>query len=617
MSMGWNPDSTEIPRTSGLRNKESQGVFAYYLFASLGRVPTRTVTHESPKLPQPPARDGRSARQRRGELYVTDHQVDSYCTGTNRCQWHIYLLCSERQVYILHVGLCVVDGRTVTSTIDPISSAGLTIRLPRPKPRPAYKGAPGGPSNVVESSFIDSFSDAQISSSLSERVKMRNRFTSKAPDSSSSSRRPAIASSEIIDIDDSDDELISNHKSSKATSSKSKVSNSSSSSNLPMPSPYQRAAPRTVTVSQLPPSDPFPHSTGFQPQQQEEEEQGSLPPIATLTAAGDTSFDVDSSPSRLVHRKERPKPRIKPKKPKQPAGDEMLGEGGNTDAHLMPPPFASLPPVAGTSAPDPLPELLASIGAPPSKPPPKKRKKQGGEEGDLNEKPAKKPRAKKAKKDQDQDQEVGEQAQDKPKAKRGKGKEKEKEVFKSAEFILDDEDDALDDPLALPLPGVALSSRVPADKPPSVISIPDSQAEEELVSVPVMGGKGKRKRVVEDDEDDGGYAENSASSAKKGKKAKTAGATVEKFKKNAPAKKAKGRTVLSDDEEDGLGDAPLVADPDSVADEFTTAPPAQDGEEDVKTKPAKKKQAKKAVPESDAEEDAAFVSDAIQAHGSY
>ncbi|KAF7336765.1 hypothetical protein MVEN_02111700 [Mycena venus] len=138
-------------------------------------------------------------------------------------------------------------------------------------------------------------------------------------------------------------------------------------------------------------------------------------------------------------------------------------------------------------------------------------------------------------------------------------------------------------------------------KPVSVISIPESQADEEELP-PVIGEK--RKRV--DEEKDDRIATNNGKAKttdKKSKKAKTATATADKTKKKGPAKKAKGRTVMSDDEDGGA----MVVDPEPPA--STTAPPPQTtvvsepevGDEE-NAKPAKSKRAKKfVVSDSDGE----------------
>ncbi|KAJ7761952.1 hypothetical protein DFH07DRAFT_414498 [Mycena maculata] len=463
------------------------------------------------------------------------------------------------------------------------------------------------------------------------------------PISSSSSRRPTAPWSDVIDIPSSDDELDSYRKPKATANGKSRSkphgsTTNSSSSNLAMPSPNQpsRKRPIPVTPSILPPSDPFPQSTGTTGYQPElEDDAGSVPPIATL---GDTSCEPDSSPSSLKA-KERPRPKPRPKKPLPPLLDhyeplklvEAEGFGGDRDTLMMPPPdlpntslgpalsLNSVPSSSIGPAPDALPDPAVATGAPPDKPPKKSRKKQGGEEG---EKPAKKPRAKKAKKDAEGDQ----GAQDKPK----KGKGKEKEEFKSAEFILDDDDEPMlpvegapPPPLA-PLSNTSMDIVLPGSKPVSVISIPDSQPDEELV--PLVGEK--RKRVDEED----GDGKKKGKAEKKSKKAKTAGAVSdkEKTKKKAPAKKAKGRVVMSDDEEDGPA---LVPANDAIVDlecafppndgmdvdldlggpipDRTVSPvqPISDAEEEAppkKTK-AKKKQAKKTtVSDSEAEGDESF-----------
>ncbi|KAJ7455295.1 hypothetical protein B0H11DRAFT_2067544 [Mycena galericulata] len=154
------------------------------------------------------------------------------------------------------------------------------------------------------------------------------------------------------------------------------------------------------------------------------------------------------------------------------------------------------------------------------------------------------------------------------------------------------------------------------NKPISVISIPDSQAEEELVSL--VGEK--RKRAIEEEEDpargDGNSKSKSSSVQKKSKKAKTTGSDKE-TKKKAPAKKAKGRTVISDDEEEVAGDDMVLDldDPPTVVDlegspECPPAQPDSDAENEdphEKMKPAKKRQSKKSVvSDSEGEEDEAL-----------
>ncbi|KAJ7903322.1 hypothetical protein B0H14DRAFT_938174 [Mycena olivaceomarginata] len=150
----------------------------------------------------------------------------------------------------------------------------------------------------------------------------------------------------------------------------------------------------------------------------------------------------------------------------------------------------------------------ATDGAPPAKPPKKSRKKKekGAEEGEAErEKPAKKPRTKKVKAGAGVEAgEEGGSGQEKPMPKKkqgtGKGKEKEK-AFTSAEFIQSEDDD---EPVDGALPPPPLRSLVDvaglSEKPVSVISIPDSQPDEEELTL-VVGEK--RKRVDEGEGDDG------------------------------------------------------------------------------------------------------------------
>ncbi|KAJ6513062.1 hypothetical protein C8R45DRAFT_962338 [Mycena sanguinolenta] len=445
----------------------------------------------------------------------------------------------------------------VDTTKDSISSSISVVPPTRPRPKPKWKGAlPTAPTG--DTSVIESFSGM----SASERVKMRSRNASIIDSSSTPAAR--IPSSEIVEIMSSDDELAltKDQRGRSKTQSKGFAPTSSSSNQL-IPNPRQAAPQRPALPppflygsSPLPPSDPFPFSTASTRHQGEHEYGGeSVPPIVTLAEA---SADYASSPPK----EERPKPKslkVTLKLPKPPPSDnvdeldafEVQGSGEGTDA-MMP------PPILGASSTG----LGSPLGVPPTEPPKKSRKKRGVDEG---EKPSKKPRAKKAK--------TEESGQEKPK-KKGKGKEKEKEVvYKSAEFINDDDDDEPVDGVPLQPMDVDVPAAGPSTlKPVSVISIPDSQADEELT--PLNGEKQDRA-----DEGDGGAIDGSAANKSKGKgaekktkKAKTATATVDKAKKR-PAKKAKGKTVMSD-EEDGTADADLMV-VDSTAPSSNTIPPVQ------------------------------------------
>ncbi|KAF7374743.1 hypothetical protein MSAN_00359800 [Mycena sanguinolenta] len=352
--------------------------------------------------------------------------------------------------------------------------------------------------------------------------------------------------------------------------------------------------PFPYASSPLPPSDPFPSSTASTRYQGEHEYGGeSVPPITTLAAA---SADHASSPPR----EERPKPKslkVTLKLPKPPSSDDVdeldafEGEGSGEGADAMMPPL----PIFGASS-----TAAETASAPPAKAPKKSRKKHGADEG---EKPPKKPRAKKAKTD--------ENGQEKPK-KKGKGKEKEKEaVYKSAEFIPDDADD--DEPAdGVPLPPMDVDVPVAGpstSKPVSVMSIPDSQADEELT--PLID----EKRDMADKGDGGAVDGNAANKGKvkgtekKSKKAKTATVTVDKAKKR-PAKKAKGKTVVSD-EEDGAADANAMM-VDSTTPPPDMIPSLQDvlesvGEDDAKMEKVKvvkiRKIKKTVMTDSEGEED--------------
>jgi hypothetical protein len=132
--------------------------------------------------------------------------------------------------------------------------------------------------------------------------------------------------------------------------------------------------------------------------------------------------------------------------------------------------------------------------------------------------------------------------------------------------------------------------------------------------MPLIGEK--RKRVDEEEDDSAfGNATNvkAKTTEKKSKKAKLATAKVDKTKKKGPAKRAKGRTVMSDDEGGGPGgevDAMVV---DLHGPSSSVAPPplseseAGDETREENVKPAKKKKAKKTVvSDSEGEGDDAF-----------
>ncbi|KAJ7261797.1 hypothetical protein B0H12DRAFT_337115, partial [Mycena haematopus] len=492
--------------------------------------------------------------------------------------------------------------KPVASTKDSISSFSSVALPTRPKPKPIWKGAPAAPS--VTPAVDDSYSGM----SASERVKMRGRAASTIDSSFTSVARNYIPS-EILEISsDSDDELAMakdkkvRHK---ALSSGSALATSSS-NGPPMPSPRQ-AVPKRPTLplpfphasSPLPPSDPFPHSTASTRYQVDGEE--FVPPIAILPVAS-----VDHSSSPTSGREEIPKSKkVKLKLPEPPPSDhvdeldDFEGESGKSrDAMMLPPPILGVSSAA--AGPSTGPARETPIGAPLAKAPKKSRKKESVVEG---EKPAKKPRAKKTKPE--------EGGGEKPK-KKGKGKEKEKEkVFRSSEFIPDDADD--DEPVAGPPPvhslmDVDVDAPGPSGlKPISVVSIPDSQPDEEL---PLLIGE-KRKRPDKEDEDAADRASEGKAKTmeKKSKKAKTPATIVDKTKKR-PAKKVKGRVVMSE-EEDGTGaeaDSMVI---DSAAPTSDIAPLAHtvvsesvvaDERRVENAKPAKTKKAKKTVvPDSDGE----------------
>ncbi|KAK7016288.1 hypothetical protein R3P38DRAFT_1398073 [Favolaschia claudopus] len=448
----------------------------------------------------------------------------------------------------------------VASAQDSISSPSTVTPSARPRPKPVWKGAPGAAPrpNPGDSSVIESYSGTNAS----ERLKIR---------SGGASRPPIQSSSEVIELSDSDDDELAFPK--------NQVPKASTSSALPssnrLPSPRQPVLKRPplppaypLASSPLPPSDPFsiPSSTALYQQNSRDEE---LPPIVTLPGATETGSD-----SALSQRISNPPLKIKIKvgKPSSssPAGNGEI-DGQRSDGAAPDPSVPSTGPAALTS------DILSS------KAPKKSRKKQDGE------KPAPKPRAKKPKGDleggaeggqdkpkkkrkgkeketvefksaefvHDEDDEPGlpiEKVQPPPKPKKGKGKEKEQSVFKSAEFIHDEDED---DPIP-PIPPASPSlhsppasggpARIPSiQKPASIVSIPDSQPDEELL--PLVNAK--RKRVGDADED-ANHSEDlgEVPLQKKSKKAKTATQSREKSKKKGEAKRAKGKTTVPSNPDD-------------------------------------------------------------------
>ncbi|KAK7033272.1 hypothetical protein R3P38DRAFT_3186812 [Favolaschia claudopus] len=532
----------------------------------------------------------------------------------------------------------------VASAKDSISSPSTVTPSTRPRPKPVWKGAPGAAPrpNPGDSSVIESYSG----SNASELVKIRSRNAS-----SSTSRPPIHSPSEVIEVSDSDDEL---------AFPKNQVPKASTSSALPssnrLPSPIQPVLKRPplppaypLASSPLPPSDPFsiPSSTALYHQNFRDEE---LPPIVTLPGATETGSDSASS-----QRKSNPPLKIKIKVGK-PSSSSTAGngeiDGQKSDGAAPDPGGPSTGPAALTS------------GIPSSEPPKKARKQDG-------EKPAPKPRAKKTKGDSEEGAEGGQAKTKKkrkgkeketaefksaefvhdkddepalpvekvpppPKPKKGKGKEKEQPVFKSAEFIHDEDED---DPIP-PAPPSLLSPPAsggpahipPVQKPASIVSIPDSQPDEELM--PLVNAK--RKRVGDADED-ANYGDDLEKEPvqKKSKKAKAATQGQEKSKKKGEAKRVKGkktvpsnpqdvsdneakeapklskgsakknnRTVISDDEgSGGEADAPGPSTVSPRKNVVLTSQTEDNEEEDIIKPPKTKKPTKKRAIQSDSEED--------------
>nr|GAT48742.1 predicted protein [Mycena chlorophos] len=257
----------------------------------------------------------------------------------------------------------------------------------------------------------------------------------------------------------------------------------------------------------------------------------------------------------------------------------------------MAPPIDVLPPPPSTSP--------SRSPAPAPKPPKKSRKKKADGEDTNGDNPPKKPRAKKAKKDAETVDGAGEGGEKPKKQRKKKEKEKEKEkVFTSAEFILDSDDEQ---ELLPPPPPVDSSDD--AVKPVSTVSVPDSQAGDELV--PVVGEKRKR-----DDDEDGGdeMGDDEDGPSDGGKKKATKKAKVASDgapKKGVAARKGKANVVMSDNDDDELVEpskrgkkrplAVLSDDEDGDKDEPPVPPSPQAPKPTSKSKQPAKKKPKKAV----------------------
>ncbi|KAJ7364219.1 hypothetical protein DFH08DRAFT_1016306 [Mycena albidolilacea] len=520
--------------------------------------------------------------------------------------------------------------KPVPSTKESISSSSSAAPpKARPKPKPLFKGAPAAVARPAagDSSIIESYSGM----TASERVKMRSRGALKpsTPDLISTPATRMPVSSEIVDISDSDDELAFAKAKPRpkvhAKASASTASSPSSSNGPPMPSPNQ-LAPKRPTLpppfpyasSPLPASDVFPLSTATTHQPPDDDD--FVPPIVTLTTS------VVSSPS--VSKTQKLTIKLPPLKPPSSdrfdSFDELDDRGGGMAPPLHPTGAFPVDPGPSSSSAGP-----ATDGAPPAKPPKKSRKKKekGAEEGEAErEKPAKKPRTKKVKAGAGAEEGGSEQEKPMPKKKQGtgtgKGKEKEK-AFPSAEFIQSEDDDEPVDGALPPLRSLVDVAGL-SEKPISVISIPDSQPDEEELTL-VVGEK--RKRVDEGERDDGAaYGDSEAvddgkaktDAKKKSKKVKTALApaattpAVDKGKtKKGPAKKAKRKTVMSDEEGGAVSGgegATTVLDSEGAPASPPQTTVVDETREDEKLKPAKSKKTRKTVvSDSDGEEETETV----------
>ncbi|KAL0579053.1 hypothetical protein V5O48_002946 [Marasmius crinis-equi] len=330
---------------------------------------------------------------------------------------------------------------TKASTIENASSssAGPPAR-PRPRPKPAYKSAQShqadssvsnGTSESSEVSKSRSTLNAEANSvlldfaavpSIADRAKMRRRDTKATPTSTPLDFTPPSKSNaiskknspiEVLEITSDEDELAlepaptkkkrkskvatSNNKTPKSPARRSKgvqppPQADSSQPSLPMAtSPVLPAIPLTNTT--MPPSDP-PPSTPLE-----------HPPIAVMPKLpgdqGSSSRATSLSPSKRKRSSER---------------DELEGEdmSMDIDKQLMPP-----PPVV----------MIPSTKKPAKARKTKEKKDSDDAEGGGKKKTASKKAAKEAREKKTKD--------------KGKGKVKEPEVFKSAEFVDDDDVDDL------------------------------------------------------------------------------------------------------------------------------------------------------------------------------
>ncbi|KAF7312471.1 hypothetical protein MIND_00260700 [Mycena indigotica] len=163
----------------------------------------------------------------------------------------------------------------------------------RPRPKPKFKGK-----GAADTSIIESFSENPISSSLSDRVKMRDRGKRVDP-VSSSLRDNTNIQSDIIEIaSDSDDEL------SFLTKPKKLVTKT-------------RPLSKSIPSSSLPASDPFPESTNTNTNTNTNDppplhDDNSIPPINVLPQPPSSS----PSPAQVV------KPPKKPRKKKDTDGEK-------------------------------------------------------------------------------------------------------------------------------------------------------------------------------------------------------------------------------------------------------------------------------------------------------
>ncbi|KAJ7593344.1 hypothetical protein C8J56DRAFT_930862 [Mycena floridula] len=260
-----------------------------------------------------------------------------------------------------------------------------------------------------------------------------------------------------------------------------------------------------------------------------------LPPIAILETSPSSSLS-STRPTRL---------------PDDIDVDELFDI--DLDVQMMPPPASR--PLSSSSASSVQPTLSIII-PPPTKT--KKSKSTASKRNGAKEKPQKE-RSKKKKKDKDNDDGNGEAEVKKSKSK----KAKEPEVFKSKEFIEDDDEDELALRSDAP-PLIAVAGPTPnlVDKPEQVhkpsFDVHETRtpppAEPDAPSATDGAPRGKKRKSTSNDD---GQADDGSSTKKKQKKPKTSKADPPKPTKG----KGKKLLIMSDEEDDAMDEDPIIPPP--------------------------------------------------------